>query len=701
MPQPLVESSNKRDPGRFVFQAAVTGGETKGHFTGVASSTSVSKQGDLFFSQSAQAHMQGQGPKPLVAGVDHTEATVNRAAVMGMVKNWGLSADGKQLTFEGDVDPALPSDLYDWYCSWFDQESDQYVPISVSIGGWIPQGSAKNITMAGRQGVVKQIDALNLDHLLLCRRDSACNPDAAITAAAAPVDADWLEIIGQAATTMIGQEAEPMDAPVVANPDTDAGIATSNAALGVDVDAVREMVRDALRQRYRVELTDKSPYVMIEGLYVDEADSRHGVVHYEVWTPGGNEAQYIISWELNEAGTDVTLGASPVEVIVKETLVTPDGKPAVLAGQSLGYSDFSLNDAETVAFFADMTGQADATSGNAWKNPTDKERQGMPDSCFLYVDGDLKLFPVYEVGEDGKRGKVNARALGAAVRRLKDVKGHGAHSAENIQATVRGKLIAIYKQLGKKLPATLAGQANEGDSLMEQPKGIWQKLAEAFGQAAAAEVAGEPDGSPPAVAAEPTGQAAEPKYVTAEQCEQMIGEALKPVTTSVEEGFARLEKLMTSGEGKVNTTPDSEGEKGGDAEEVGEPNDSPAEEKAEQAAPAAPVVDPQAQLPLTEGEEAPVGQAASAAGDPGFTPEDRAALGQFMQGVNDIVSGLTDRLVAIEQRGAPTGQTQQLQRQPETPPVSPPAGPKSPFVDSAAAAVSIAQRYHGNARRSA
>ena len=676
----LLHQNTAPRPGHFEFQSTVTGTAATGHIKGVASSTSLARRNPtpgktaaetkdeprlIVFTQSAQASMQAQAPLPLAGGVDHMGAMVIPDAAIGMVTDWSLSEDGNTLNYEGDLNPAHPS--YALYMSMLDPTSLFHTPLKVSIGGSIPTGAVKTVHLNGNPlgPLVQQVDDVKLDHLLVCKADAACNQDTTFEGAAAPAEADWLEIIGQAAAQMIDPEAVTMAtdsgiAPVEAMPDTDAGVADANAGLGIDIDAVREMVRDALRQRYQVELTEKSPYISIQGLYVDEGNARKGTAHYEVWTPGGNEAQYIVSWELNAEGTDVTLGGSPVEVIVKELLVTPDGKPALPVGQA-NHADglYALTDAETLEFMSDVTGQAAAVETGAWKNPTAKQRKTMPDNCFLYVDGDLKLFPVYEVGEDGKRGKVNARALGAATRRLQDVKGHGAHTADQIRKTVEGKLRKLYKEIGKPLPSSLAGQANEGGSTMSN---LLKTIADAFGQAAAAEDGGEIP--VPVVAPEATGQAAEattPEYVTVAQCQEMIKAATDPIgqsLTTISETLVEMAKAAKpKDDEKAEAKPDDEAAEGEQCEQA-TATETPAEEAA------------------------PEAEVAAQAGAPSVDPEFASVVAQAIGTIGDKVDALVDRLGALEGRGKPTGQSQALPAaQASVPPVAAPAAPKGDLFD--------------------
>jgi hypothetical protein len=279
------------------------------------------------------------------------------------------------------------------------------------------------------------------------------------------------------------------------------------------------------------------------------------------------------------------------------------------------------------------------------------------------VDGDLKLFPVYEVGEDGKCGKINARALGAATRRLVDVKGHGAHTADSIRKTVEAKLKKLYKEIGKPLPPSLVGQASEGGSLMSN---IFKTLAEAFGQAATAE--GADVGTSVEATPEATGQAVEsaaPEYVTVAQCSTMIKEATDPIGQTL----TQINETLT-GMAKAAKKKDDE-------EDEGKPDDEAAEGECDQAA-----ADAAAAQATADADAIAVAQAAAdaEAATPTVDQEFASVVSQAVSRIGEMVEGqtatigeLTARLAAMEARGKPTGQSHALPIAPLAAPAAAPA----------------------------
>lgn len=190
-------------PGAFQFDAIVAKTEDGVMtFTGVASSTGLDRQQERI-TEKALEGMASQAPIPLACAGSHDEATVDPRAEVGIISEFNV--EGEKLLLRGELDEEHP------WSRWLYRGMAQG-RWKLSIGGRVPQGSVRTVHDYETGTVIREIDNVVLDHVLLCRANSAVNQDSQIYAATAP---SWLEAIAKAGAEWEDPEMpNAFDAPV-------------------------------------------------------------------------------------------------------------------------------------------------------------------------------------------------------------------------------------------------------------------------------------------------------------------------------------------------------------------------------------------------------------------------------------------------------------------------------------------------------
>lgn len=173
----------------FAFKADVATGDPQAEvqypFTGVASSTSIDRQGERI-TEKCLTSMAEQVPMVLAVAPSHAEAIVDVMAEAGTITAFKVE-DG-DLHISGELDPAHPNAAFLWGKM---QAGNQ----KLSIAGRVLE-ARKSVWDANLGKHVVEIDSIELDHVLLCRSSSAVNQDTSIVAQA---EADWADAIFKAA----------------------------------------------------------------------------------------------------------------------------------------------------------------------------------------------------------------------------------------------------------------------------------------------------------------------------------------------------------------------------------------------------------------------------------------------------------------------------------------------------------------------
>lgn len=236
----------------FIFKAAVeaAGNEQSPYaFVGVASSTRVDRQ-DERITEKGLTSMASQVPMVLSAADSHAAAIINPMAEVGTITT--IKAEDGSLYISGALDPKHPN-------SEFLYTKIQEGKAKLSIAGKVVE-ARKSVWDGESSKYVSEIDALELDHILLCRSGAAVNQDTAMVAQASAED--WMGVIFKAAADVMVEDtpAEKAGWPADAS-----------------MDEITRVVGDALRVAYG----DTTWVVALYGDYVIcDADGKYLRIPY-------------------------------------------------------------------------------------------------------------------------------------------------------------------------------------------------------------------------------------------------------------------------------------------------------------------------------------------------------------------------------------------------------------------------------------
>lgn len=305
----------------FVFKADVAASEpqddTRYPFVGVASSTSLDRQGERI-TEKCLAGMAEQVPMVLAVAPSHNEAIVDVMAEAGTIT--AFKAEDGDLHIAGNLDPKHPNAEFLWGKM---QEGNS----KLSIAGRVLE--ARKSVWDGDLGKhVGEIDAIELDHILLCRSAAAVNQGTSIVAQTG----DWADAIFKAAA----------DVAKVELPDD------------VSHEALRDLIYEALEEAHNgygwvVEVFENTVIVEVAGVYY-----RHDYTYEDGKVVLGDGTEVKLDW----------VAAAIAEHIVD----TPSTKFVTQVGSTLSAvskvtTDRTLRTRAWGVFVEDLL-KADALSGN-------------------------------------------------------------------------------------------------------------------------------------------------------------------------------------------------------------------------------------------------------------------------------------------------------------------------------------------------
>jgi len=322
--------------GEFEFYAIIAkadDGDNPGtmRFTGVASSTGVDKQQENV-TEKALDSMAQQLPMVLACAGSHNEAMVDPRSEIGMIDNFTID-DGK-LLLAGCLDEDHP------WASWL-YKGMAASRWKLSIGGRIPEGARRTVHNAKSGMFERRIDEVQLDHVLLCRPESAINQECEIKAACG-----WAEAIAKAG------EAQG-DTP--------------EAFGDLTPEQVRDLIWECLDKTESVEVETEDRW--LEGIYEDFA-----VIH----AADGNIYQVPFSIEDGELG----LGQW---VEVSEELIEASGEPLDI-GKAVWSTAYVNNLPDSAFLYIESGGSKDSegkTTPRGLRHLPYKDTAGKVDAAHL------------------------------------------------------------------------------------------------------------------------------------------------------------------------------------------------------------------------------------------------------------------------------------------------------------------------------
>jgi len=164
---------SKSMPSDFIFKAEI--GETRledGHmlFRAIASTTDIDRQHERF-TESALTAMESKGEVPITVGPTHEATIANVPAIIGFGSP-RLSDDLQQFILEAELIATHPYAKSLWEIMEHEERRKQ---VKLSVGGMLPLGSVSHAFDAKTGESITEINDFELNHVLLCRSDTAVN----------------------------------------------------------------------------------------------------------------------------------------------------------------------------------------------------------------------------------------------------------------------------------------------------------------------------------------------------------------------------------------------------------------------------------------------------------------------------------------------------------------------------------------------
>lgn len=185
----------------FNFSVPIFKADGEWRFSGLASTTSVDRQGERISEKAIQGFKEQLGV-PLCLGDDHRVAISSVESEIGFIDSVG--GDPTQFVIEG---PLFKEHPYGNFVYSRLSNPDSPPNWKLSIGGRIREGSKRMEWDSDAGMYVAIIDAIELDHVYLCRGNTAVNQDTWITGKSE----DWGDAVFKAASDIEVPSEEKQD----------------------------------------------------------------------------------------------------------------------------------------------------------------------------------------------------------------------------------------------------------------------------------------------------------------------------------------------------------------------------------------------------------------------------------------------------------------------------------------------------------
>jgi len=339
--------------GDFVFLASVEKSEAteSGGFRFLSrASTSSLDSVDHIILPSAIEDMRSQGRVPVTVGAKHEDTIVDPLSVIGFSVP-SVDGDTEDFIVEGEIIASHPY-------AGFAIDLIKHYPeeVKVSVGGFVPADHRKEVRdpLTGKSRI--EIEKFKLNHILLCRKDSALNQDTWVTAKAEGYG--WEDAIFKAADSIPDSQESKPDTK-----EEQRRVREEELSAKLEGKSLGDLSFNEVSRKLMEALSSADNYVWVKDIWDGVA-----IVEFEEYdgpAPGASAGCYVVEFTVN--GDQVSVG---MRKPVHQAWVDENGEVVAPPGET------TENDTTTVG----KSGKGDATM-------TAKDKVSVVDRFLQWLDG--------------------------------------------------------------------------------------------------------------------------------------------------------------------------------------------------------------------------------------------------------------------------------------------------------------------------